>query len=104
MWSKCCQEQLENTVVSFISESDDILHFPLITTNVRGDWTCRDLIPSLYFVFMIAFGRATSSASDLGYAGKPEEIQSKTKELNSIFMTTTELNFLLPKSVSERAM
>lgn len=89
------QEHFENTVFCFITESDDILHFSLMTTNVRGDWSCRELIPSLVFCFMIPFGIATLSASDLGYVGKPEVIQSKTKELNSIYMTTTEQNLSL---------
>lgn len=43
------QEHFENTVICVISESDYILHFPLMMTNVRGDSTCRDLIPPLVF-------------------------------------------------------
>jgi len=43
------QKHLENTVFCFISDSDDILHFALLKTNVIGDWTAKALISTLLF-------------------------------------------------------
>lgn len=70
------KELLENMVFCFISELDYILPFPLMKTDVRGDWTCRAVISSLEFYIHDGLWQVTSSASVLGYAGNPEVIQS----------------------------